>query len=109
MADGSMDTEPRAHAQASAERRSSGHRLESPPALLGLRLRWSVLRRHRRTAKAYLAEWWGRGGWDRRLGGGGTLAEMPLLSGWGPAAEDGRAESDRRASGDVIALGEDLH
>ncbi len=47
-----MDTELRRYAEASGERRSYAHLcLESPPALLGRRLRWSVLRRHRRVAK----------------------------------------------------------
>ncbi len=68
-----MDTELRRYAEASGERRSYAHLcLESPPALLGRRLRWSVLRRHRRVAKpGSLAARHGRERLDRRLVGTG--------------------------------------
>lgn len=111
-----MDTELQRDGQPSGERRSYAHLcLESPPTLLGRRLRWSVVRRQRRMAEPSLrAARRVRDRLERRLREGGPPPDIPLLSGWGPPAAESRVESDPSAVDpsppeDLVSLGEELH
>lgn len=57
--------------------------MESPPALLRRRIRWSVWRRRRDdTARNVVESWRRRHGLRPRIRGGGESSDVPLLSPW---------------------------
>ncbi|NIR42781.1 MAG: hypothetical protein GWN99_02805 [Gemmatimonadetes bacterium] len=79
-----MDGETREHEEVGFDEPSYVYlSMESPPALLRHRIRWSVWRRRRDNGKDDgVGSWRRRHGLEPRVRGGGEISDLPLLSPW---------------------------